>query len=147
MADYTSSPPRSLSLLPSNSFDLQLLRSDNTANADKNIVIISKKSNLHYTRGITPKRVTSGGAHLRGLAPGLHNSEETSQLWRHCVDLTGPGIEPQTSRTDSVRLATELTGRLYCHHGKAQHNKFNSNQSWAVPRYFFNTVIVTVDIF
>ena len=29
--------------------------------------------------------------------------------WRHCVDLTGPGIEPQTSRTDSVRLATELT--------------------------------------
>ena len=29
-----------------------------------------------------------------------------------CVDLTGPGIEPQTSRTDSVRLATELTGRL-----------------------------------
>ena len=29
--------------------------------------------------------------------------------WRHCVDLTGPGIEPQTSRTDSMRLATELT--------------------------------------
>ena len=28
------------------------------------------KSNLHYARGITPKRVTSGGAHLRGLAPG-----------------------------------------------------------------------------
>ena len=25
------------------------------------------KSNLHYTRGITPKRVTSGRAHLRGL--------------------------------------------------------------------------------
>ena len=24
------------------------------------------KSNLHYTRGITPKRVTRGGAHLRG---------------------------------------------------------------------------------
>ena len=30
---------------------------------------------------------------------------------RNCDDLTGPGIEPQTSRTDSVRLATELTGR------------------------------------
>ena len=27
-----------------------------------------KNSNLHYTRGITPKRVTSGGAHLRSLA-------------------------------------------------------------------------------
>ena len=37
------------------------------------------KSNLHYTRGITPKRVTSGGAHLRCLAPAQHNSEEISQ--------------------------------------------------------------------
>ena len=40
------------------------------------------KSNLHYTRRITPKRVTSCGAHLRGLAPGLHSSEEASQRWR-----------------------------------------------------------------
>ena len=37
---------------------------------------------LNYTRGITPKRVTSCGAHLRGLAPGQHSSEETSQWWR-----------------------------------------------------------------
>ena len=63
------------------------------------------KSNLHYTRSITPKRVTSCGAHLRGLAPGLHSSEETFAL-------TGPGIEPQTSRTDSVRFAAELTAGL-----------------------------------
>ena len=74
--------------------------------------------NLHHTRVITPKRVTSGGAHLRDLAPGLHSSEKTSQPWRHCVDLTGPGIEPQTSPTDSVSLATELTAGLsaiiYC---------------------------------
>ena len=34
--------------------------------------------------------------------------------WRHCADLTGPRIEPQTSRTDGVRLTTELTGR--CSH-------------------------------
>ena len=35
--------------------------------------------------------------------------------WRHCADLTGPGIEPQTSRTESVRLATKLTaGVLIC---------------------------------
>ena len=27
------------------------------------------KSNLHHTCAITPKRVTSSGAHLRGLAP------------------------------------------------------------------------------
>ena len=29
--------------------------------------------------------------------------------WRHCVDLTGLGIKHQTSCTDSVHLATELT--------------------------------------
>ena len=71
--------------------------------------MINIKSNLHYTRRITPKRVTSCGAHLRGLAPGQHSSEETSQ---RCADLTGPGIEPQTSQTDSVRLATELTAGI-----------------------------------
>ena len=59
-----------------------------------------------------PKRVTSGAVHLRGLAPGRHSSEKTLQQWRHCADLTGPGIEPHTSRTDSVRLTTELTGRF-----------------------------------
>ena len=35
---------------------------------------IIKKSNLHYTRGITPKRVTSGEAHLRCLAPWLYTA-------------------------------------------------------------------------
>ena len=40
------------------------------------------KSNLHYTCRITPKRVTSCGGHFRGLAPGQHSSEETSQRWR-----------------------------------------------------------------
>ena len=44
------------------------------------------ESNLHYTRGIIPKRVTSGGAHLRGLAPGLHSSEKTRQQWRVVAD-------------------------------------------------------------
>ena len=29
---------------------------------------------------------------------------------QHCTDLTGPGVEPDF-RTDSARLATELTGR------------------------------------
>ena len=74
------------------------------------------KSNLHYTRRITPKRVTSCGAHLHGLAPGQHSSEESSQRWRvvgDTVDLTGPGIEPQTSCTDSVRLATELSAGFF----------------------------------
>ena len=40
------------------------------------------KLDLFYTRGITPKRVASGGikhVHLRELASGRHSSEETSQ--------------------------------------------------------------------
>ena len=54
---------------------------------------------------------------LRGPSPRLsawatqlrRNVATVASRWRYCVDLTGPGIEPQTSRTDSVRLATELT--------------------------------------
>ena len=57
---------------------------------------------------------------LRGPSPRLsawatqlrRNVATVASRWRHCVDLTGPGIEPQTSRTDSVRLATELTAGL-----------------------------------
>ena len=53
---------------------------------------------------------------LRGPSPRLsawatqlrRNVATVASRWRQCVDLTGPGIEPQTSRTDSVRLATEL---------------------------------------
>ena len=37
------------------------------------------------------------------------NVAAVASRWRHCADLTGPEIEPQTSRTESVRLATELT--------------------------------------
>ena len=73
------------------------------------------KSNLHYTRGITPKRVTSGGAHLRGLAPGLQlrrNVAAVASRWRHCR-FERSGIEPQTSRTESVRLATKTNGFKY----------------------------------
>ena len=55
------------------------------------------KSNFYYTRDITPKLVTSGGIHLRGLAPEQHSSEETSQRWRtvgdNVSDLTSPGID------------------------------------------------------
>ena len=40
------------------------------------------KSNLPCTRGITPKRATSGEAHLRCFAPGQHSCEETSQRWQ-----------------------------------------------------------------
>ena len=40
------------------------------------------------------------------------NVATVASRWRHCADLTCPGIETQTSRTDSERLATELTGRF-----------------------------------
>ena len=49
---------------------------------DVNGKIILKKSNLHYTSDITPKRVTSSGVHLPGSVPKQRTSEESSQLWR-----------------------------------------------------------------
>ena len=65
---------------------------------------------------MTPPRVMSGRTHLRSLAPGLLSSEETLQRWQAIgdtvSDLSEPGIEPQTSRTDSVRLTTVLTSRF-----------------------------------
>ena len=42
------------------------------------------------------------------------NFTTVASRWRHCADLTGPRIEPKTSRTDGVRLTAELTGR--CSH-------------------------------
>ena len=50
-----------------------------------------KKSNLHYIRGITPKRANSDGAHLRGLHRDNTASKETLQRsavdsrWRYCL--------------------------------------------------------------
>ena len=55
---------------------------------------------LHETRTV----------HLGSLAPGQHSSEETSQQRRvvgdSISDLTGPVIEPQTSRTDNHVLSS-----------------------------------------
>ena len=39
----------------------------------------SEYSSLQYSGGIMPKRVESGEAHLRGLAPGQPSFEQTSQ--------------------------------------------------------------------
>ena len=70
--------------------------------------------NLHYTRVITRKRVTSGGVSSSQLKPGQHSFAETSQRWRAVDDTvsdqTDPGTKPQTSCTDSNIF--ELTGRL-----------------------------------
>ena len=62
---------------------------------------------LHSARRVATKHVTSGGAYFHGLAPVpvQHSSEETSQWWRavgdNVPDLTVPGVEPPTYRTDS----------------------------------------------
>ena len=72
-------------LIPYNAEENKFLWLNKNVKYKRNPLIIKKskkKSNLHYTRRITPKRVTSCGAHLRGLAPGRHSSEETSQRWR-----------------------------------------------------------------
>ena len=39
------------------------------------------------------------------------NFTTVASRWRHCANLTGPGMKSQTSRTNGVRLTTELTGR------------------------------------
>ena len=43
------------------------------------------------------------------------NVAAVASRWRHYANLTGPGIEHQTSRTESVSQATELkAGVLIC---------------------------------
>ena len=44
-------------------------------------VTSKKNQNLHYTRVITPKRVTSGGVDPR-VSAREHSSEDMSQRWR-----------------------------------------------------------------
>ena len=71
--------------------------------------------NLHYTRGIMLKRVTSGGIHLRGLGPGQHSSEETSQQWRAIGDtvsnLTDRESNPRPLASIAMSLSTTPTGQ------------------------------------
>ena len=53
--------------------------------------------------GITPKRVTSSGVHLRGLAPGNTAAKKRrsgGELFT-VSDLTRPGIKSKTYRADS----------------------------------------------
>ena len=74
----------------------------------RNYFLLSK-SNLHYTRGITPKRVTGGGPISRLWAWAMQLRRNVIAVvgrWRHCADLTDSGIEPQTSRTESNVITT-----------------------------------------
>ena len=62
-------------------------------------VSINKKLNQIFIILAVLRRVTSCGAHLRGLAPGQHSSEEMSQRWRAVgdtvSDLTGRESNPR----------------------------------------------------
>ena len=66
------------------------------------MVLTNSKKNklLEHTGGSAPKRETSGGAHLCGLAPRQQCSEETSHRWcavgEHCVGFNWLG-----NRTDN----------------------------------------------
>ena len=85
---------------------------------------IKIKLNLHYACGITPKFVTSGGAHLHGLALGntAPQKRRSSGDWRAVgdntvSDLIGLGIKHQTFRSESkVVNRYTLTGQseFYC---------------------------------
>ena len=75
---------------------------------------------------------------LRGPSPRLsawatqlrRNVATVASRWRHCADLTGPGIEPQTSRTESERFATELTAGVFKH--KLLYKTLNGHEySWS----------------
>ena len=55
----------------------------------------NSKSNLHYSRDITPKRVTGGGARLRGLTPGQPSFRHTLQ--RPEQDYSASPIRPETT--------------------------------------------------
>ena len=58
------------------------------------------KSNLDYADVITSKRVTSGEAHLRGLARGCVSPKKRRAVGDVVPSLTVLGMEPQIYRTD-----------------------------------------------
>ena len=57
-----------------------------------------------------------GGAHLRVIAPGQHsffrrNVAVLASRWQSMFHLTGPRLEPQTSRSRDERVSARPTGR------------------------------------
>ena len=83
---------------------------------------IGRLHNLHIKSSLYSPHYAEACNELRGPSPRLsawatqlrRNIATVVSRWRHCADLTGPGIEPQTSRTESVCFATELTaGSIY----------------------------------
>ena len=56
--------------VPSTYLQSRYYRSVTLSRIVETLCFIKIKSSLYSSRGITPQRVTSGGVHLRDLAPG-----------------------------------------------------------------------------
>ena len=101
-------------------------------------VMSETKSDLHYTRGITTKRVTSGGAHLHCMGPSMRN--KAPKKYRDgglpsetLSDLTALGNEPRTSRAVSDIFndcANWLFVVLFC-------RKLNCFQAAVLPGFIY----------
>ena len=106
---------RAVDRWPATLVAISLWRFDHRSSCDRRINIKSKIKSSSYS-----PYYTEACNELRGPSPRLsacvtqlrRNVATVASRWRHCADLTGPVIEPQTSRTDSVRFATELTAGL-----------------------------------
>ena len=75
------------------------------------IGFVKIKSNLHYTRAITPKRerVAGSSSRLSAWSAQLRRNAGALATLCHVSDLTDLGFELQISRTDSNVFRTEPT--------------------------------------
>ena len=62
------------------------------------------QKNLHYTRGMTLRRVTRDGGHLRGSAPELSNTAPKTHRsgGDAASDWTSSGIKPDLPQSNVV---------------------------------------------
>ena len=70
--------------------------------------------NNHLVERITTRRVTRGGAHFRGFAPGQHRFEvrrNIAAVATLCPLLPALATNPRPPAPIAMSLATELTGR------------------------------------
>ena len=65
----------------------------------------TKQSNLHYTRGTTAKRVTIGGAHLRGSARDQNNSKKHSSGCTLLATLRSISLTRESNPTPPAPIA------------------------------------------
>ena len=86
-------------------FEVQFTKFLNNFNTE-----IKPKSNLHFTRDITPKRVTSGRVHLLGLAPGQSSSKKRRSGGEPMVTLWISNHRPPA--LIACTLTSEQTGPL-----------------------------------